>query len=174
MKPTSGAVHYIDPTNVMINQAIIINLDSFYGPIRFYQNTLDSMGFKFSSCEDIYQDPIIFDDDGVWGDSETSIQRKSLIYVDAKTGQIEIHENSFADSNSVMGLIHLKRDSTYQTTPIMISDNVFESNSALMDGANAIKIEMSQAQTNEVEFEDDDMFCAAIQISGNTFSKNVG
>ena len=173
MKSSANAYHKVASSSTMVYQGIIVNLANFYGSVTLNNNTFSSLQFKYSNCEDIYTSNTNLDSDQIWGEIETILQAKTLIFVQVRTGQIEIFGNSFTSWNSLQGLVWLKRKPDYNT-PILINSNTFTRNSALESGANAIKIDLFTNQSFQTTFSQTDMICASVQISSNTFTQNVG
>lgn len=95
MKSSANAYHKVGSSSTMVYQGIIVNLANFYGSVTLNNNTFSSLQFKYSNCEDIYTSNTNLDSDQIWGEIETILQAKTLIFVQVRTGQVEIFGNSF-------------------------------------------------------------------------------
>ena len=84
----------------------------------------------------------------------------------------EIYGNTFTKCNSFLGLIHIERSSTFNG-PILIHQNTFTQNSALR-GSNVLSLYLYTSVPYTTSFTSSSMICAAVKISSNTFTQNVG
>ena len=173
LKDSGNTAVFVGQSNPMRQQGLIFNLDSFYGKVHFYDNTIDSLKFKYGACEEYYNDEVTFDGDEMWDDNRDVLQAKGLIYMNVLSGEVEIYGNSFSNSNSALGLIYLKRYYD-ESTLMLIHDNTFTGNSALIGGANAIKIDLYHNNLYRDEYTHTHMDCSGVKISSNTFTTNVG
>lgn len=167
LKATQTARNKVEATNVMKYQGMIMTLSGFRGSILIKENTFNSLQFKYERCS-IAQSTYSEAPQSLWAGLEV-YQAKTLFKIDLY-GPVEIVGNTFNSCNSATGLIFIKKLS--DTTPLLIHANIFRRNSAL-EIANVIRIDVRTdlAYNRGITTF---MPCAGVQISGNTFEKNVG
>lgn len=174
MKGDADGLHSILSTSNMLHQGIILNLEQFYGNIAVYNNEFTGLKFTYKSWEDIYNDEEAYETDYNWIKSGTDLkQGKTLIFVKTKTGQVEIYGNTFSGWSSLFGLVWISREAD-STAPVLIHQNTFSQNSAIIAGANAIRIDLFHTDDYQENLSGSAMIWAGVKISNNTFTKNVG
>ena len=171
MKLGGQTYHQVSDNSNMRFQGIILNLSDFFGTISLSNNQFQLLRFSYNNCEEIYNTPSDPDASDIWG-SPSILQAKTLIYIKIRTSEVEIYGNTFNNWNSLLGIIYLQRSSTY-ITPILIHNNVFSRNSAII-GANVIKLYMYTGVSYSTIFELNNMIWAGVQISNNNFQHNIG
>ena len=171
LKTGGHTYHKVDVNSNMKYQGLILNLNSFYGTIAFYNNQVINMKFAYNNWEEVYNSASTLDSADIWG-TPTILQAKTMIYINVKSSAIEIYGNTFSNCNSLLGLIYLQRSSAYNS-PILIHNNLFSQNSAMI-GANIIKLHMFTSISYASSFNLDYMIWAGVQISSNIFKQNIG
>ena len=83
-----------------------------------------------------------------------------------------MYSNSFTKCNSFQGIIFILRTSSF-TAPILIHQNTFTQNSALV-GANVLSLYLYTSATYSSSFSSTSMIWSSVRISSNTFIQNVG
>ena len=171
MKNSGHTYHKVDVNSQMKYQGIILNLSNFYGTVAFSNNQMQYMRFAYATCEDIYISQATADSADLWG-TPSILQAKTLIYINVKYSSVEIDGNTFSNWNSLLGLIYLRRSSSY-TSSILINGNTFTRNSAII-GTNAIKLYLFTSVKYNDLFSSSNMICSGVQISNNNFQQNIG
>ena len=171
LKTGGKTYHQISSTSNMLNQGIILNLINFYGTVSLNGNTFNGVTFKYNNWEEIYNSGTTLDTSNIWGTLEIS-QIKTLVFINVKSSSIEIYGNTFTKCNSFLGLIHIERASSFNG-PILIHQNTFTQNSALR-GSNVLSLYLYTSVPYTTSFTSSSMICAAVKISSNTFTQNVG
>ena len=177
MKPDITYVPTTKAGSAMIHQGKILNLEEFYGPIVLKGNTFTTIKVKWEKWETLDGSPS--NNNGIEDSfflptsfEEVIDQAKTLVYINVKDAALEIHDNTFTNCSSLLGLIYLKRP-TNNTGSILIHNNSFIRNSALI-GSNVLKIYLYTTDAFSDEFNADKMPCANTMISNNTFTNNIG
>ena len=171
LKTGGSTYHLMSSTSNMLYQGIILNLVNFYGTVALNKNTFSEVTFKYNNWEEIYNTGTTTTTSNIWGTGSTA-QIKALIFINAKSSSIEIYGNTFTKCNSFLGLIHIERSSTFNG-PILIHQNTFTQNSALR-GSNVLSLYLYTSVPYTTSFTSSSMICAAVKISSNTFTQNVG
>ena len=171
MKTGDHSFHKVNLDSNMRFQGIILSLSNFYGTLSISGNRFVNLKFAFNNCEVKWNSDSVRSSDDIWGSSKI-LQAKTIIYVNVKSSSVEVFENTFSNWNSLLGLIYLQRSSAY-TTPILIHNNTFSQNSAII-GANVIKLYMYTNVAYTTQFNQRNMIWAGVQISNNIFRQNIG
>ena len=169
LKPNQTNIVFLPQSSEMRYQGIILNLKNFYGDILIKNNTFDSLQFKFQdwsikSIENTSNTTSSY----LWSSGDV-IQAKSLFFYKGKSN-IQFVQNTFTGWNSAVGLIYIVK--TYDHSVVLVHGNTFEQSSSLF-GTDVLRIDV----LNTVRYNETltgYMPCTGVQISSNTFTKNIG
>ena len=138
LKAAMTALTGVSATSKMKYQGVILNLADFYGRVVLQGNTFTGIKFGYQRCE-LYNLVSATKTNTLWEDSSSEYHHvHSLIYINVKSSEIEIYENTFTSCNSYSGLIYIYRLSS-QNGPVLIHKNTFTKNSAISE-SNAVRV----------------------------------